>query len=77
MRCGSASWGAVSVSRDQREVGASLLERPSLGAAAVFYVLYLAAMTDFCVMLGLAWGAFATAVASAAVACRGVSYPGT
>lgn len=58
-----ALWlGMVGRGLYQREVGALLLERPNFGAAAVFYVLYLAAMTYFCVMPGLAEASAARAL---------------
>ncbi|SAL45767.1 hypothetical protein AWB67_01951 [Caballeronia terrestris] len=46
----------------QREIGALLLEQPNFGAAAVFYVLYIGAMTYFCVMPGIAESSAARAL---------------
>lgn len=46
--------GVIGRSLYQREIGALLLEQPNFGAAAIFYLLYLAGMTYFCVLPGVA-----------------------
>lgn len=50
-----ALWlGVVSRGLYQRELGPLLLAKPDFGAAIIFYVLYLAGLTYFCVMPGVA-----------------------
>jgi uncharacterized membrane protein len=70
-----AIWlGVISRNLYQREIGALLLDKPNFGAAAVFYVIYIAGLVYFCVapgvigegaMRGLVNGALLGAVAYA------------
>jgi uncharacterized membrane protein len=50
-----AIWlGVISRNLYQREIGELLLPKPNLGAAAVFYVIYLVGLVYFCVVPGVA-----------------------
>ncbi|WP_438396362.1 DUF2177 family protein [Caballeronia sp. DA-9] len=50
-----AIWlGVVSRNLYQREIGELLLPKPNFGAAAVFYVIYVAGLVYFCVMPSVA-----------------------
>jgi uncharacterized membrane protein len=50
-----AIWlGVISRNLYQREIGELLLPKPNLGAAAVFYVIYIVGMVYFCVVPGVA-----------------------
>jgi uncharacterized membrane protein len=49
-----AIWlGVISRNLYQREIGALLLPKPNFGAAAVFYVIYIAGLVYFCVRPGV------------------------
>jgi uncharacterized membrane protein len=49
-----AIWlGVISRNLYQREIGELLLPKPNFGAAAVFYVIYIAGLVYFCVVPGL------------------------
>jgi uncharacterized membrane protein len=49
-----AIWlGLISRNLYQREIGALLLAKPNFGAAAVFYVIYIAGLVYFCVVPGV------------------------
>jgi uncharacterized membrane protein len=49
-----AIWlGVISRNLYQREIGALLLPKPNFGAAAVFYVIYIAGLVYFCVAPGV------------------------
>jgi len=45
----------------QAQIGALLLQKPRLGAAALFYLSYLVGIVYFCVLPGLAAGSWRTA----------------
>ena len=48
-----AIWlGVISRNLYQREIGELLLPKPNFGAAAVFYVIYIAGLVYFCVVPG-------------------------
>jgi uncharacterized membrane protein len=50
-----AIWlGVISRNLYQREIGDLLLPKPNFGAAAVFYVIYIAGLVYFCVVPGVA-----------------------
>ena len=50
-----AIWlGLISRNLYQREIGELLLPKPKLGAAAVFYVIYIVGLVYFCVAPGVA-----------------------
>jgi len=50
-----AIWlGVISRNLYQREIGDLLLPKPNIGAAAVFYVIYIAGLVYFCVVPGVA-----------------------
>jgi len=50
-----AIWlGVISRNLYQREIGELLLPKPKLGAAAVFYVIYIVGLVYFCVVPGVA-----------------------
>src|SRR5580704_19731800 len=50
-----AIWlGVISRNLYQREIGELLLPKPKLGAAAVFYVIYIVGLVYFCVAPGVA-----------------------
>ena len=50
-----AIWlGVISRNLFQREIGELLLPKPNLGAAAVFYVIYIVGLVYFCVVPGVA-----------------------
>ena len=50
-----AIWlGLISRNLYQREIGELLLPKPNLGAAAVFYVIYITGLVYFCVVPGVA-----------------------
>ncbi|WP_063771271.1 DUF2177 family protein [Caballeronia sordidicola] len=50
-----AIWlGVISRNLYQREIGELLLPKPNLGAAAVFYVIYIVGLVYFCVVPGVA-----------------------
>ena len=50
-----AIWfGVISRNLYQREIGELLLPKPNLGAAAVFYVIYITGLVYFCVVPGVA-----------------------
>jgi uncharacterized membrane protein len=49
-----AIWlGVIARNLYQREIGALLLPKPDFGAAAVFYVIYIAGLVYFCVAPGV------------------------
>jgi len=50
-----AIWlGVISRNLYQREIGDLLVPKPNFGAAAVFYVIYIAGLVYFCVVPGVA-----------------------
>jgi uncharacterized membrane protein len=49
-----AIWlGVISRNLYQREIGELLLPKPNFGAAAIFYVIYIAGLVYFCVVPGV------------------------
>jgi uncharacterized membrane protein len=63
-----ALWlGVISRGLYQREIGPLLLARPRLGAAALFYLVYIAGLVYFCVVPGVAQSSVARGLLNGAL----------